>query len=132
VPTTPYSPAGGTTAHSVLTSHNTPMPTTPYSPGGGTTPQCTDTSHRAGAYRSFEFGIGSKDSGTHGGVQAQIRAANELHNNALLDIMYEGFHYQNGTRAAITALQGLRQPPGVRELWANDLALPRRNHAHNA
>jgi hypothetical protein len=29
VPTTPYSPAGGTRAHSVLTSHNTPVPTTP-------------------------------------------------------------------------------------------------------
>jgi hypothetical protein len=35
VPTTPYSPAGGTTAHSVLTSRNKPVPTTPYSPGGG-------------------------------------------------------------------------------------------------
>jgi hypothetical protein len=42
VPTTPYSPGGGgTTAHSVLTSHNTPVPTTPYSPGGGGT-----TAHR--------------------------------------------------------------------------------------
>jgi WD40 repeat protein len=37
VPTTPYSPGGGTTAHSVLTPHNKPVPTTPYSPGGGDT-----------------------------------------------------------------------------------------------
>jgi hypothetical protein len=29
VPTTPHSPGGGTSAHSVLTSHNTPVPTTP-------------------------------------------------------------------------------------------------------
>jgi hypothetical protein len=29
VPTTPYSPGGGTTAHSALTPHNTPVPTTP-------------------------------------------------------------------------------------------------------
>ena len=33
----PVSPAGGTTAHRVLTSHNKPVPTTPYSPAGGTT-----------------------------------------------------------------------------------------------
>jgi hypothetical protein len=39
--TTPYSPAGGTRAHSVLTSHNTPVPTTPYSPAGGTTVEHT-------------------------------------------------------------------------------------------
>jgi hypothetical protein len=36
VPTTPYSPGGGGTAHSVLTAHSTPVPTTPYSLGGGT------------------------------------------------------------------------------------------------
>jgi hypothetical protein len=42
---TPYSPGGGTTAHSVLTSHNTPVPTTPYSPGGGTTAHSVLTSH---------------------------------------------------------------------------------------
>jgi hypothetical protein len=33
----PYRPGGGTTAHSVLTSHNKPVPTTAYRPGGGTT-----------------------------------------------------------------------------------------------
>jgi hypothetical protein len=38
----PYSPGGGTTAHSVLTAHNNPVLTTPYSPGGGTTAQCSD------------------------------------------------------------------------------------------
>ena len=72
--------------------------------------------YTAGLYYShFEFAIGdSKDSGTHGGVQAQIRAANELHNNARLEVMYKGFHFVNGTKRATAALQGLSQPPGVR------------------
>ena len=41
----PYSPAGGTPAHSVLTPHNKPVPTTPYSPAGGTTTPSVLTSH---------------------------------------------------------------------------------------
>jgi hypothetical protein len=41
---TPYSPGGGTTAHSVLTSRK-PVPTTPYSRGGGTTAHSVLTSH---------------------------------------------------------------------------------------
>jgi hypothetical protein len=41
----PIQSRGGTTAHSVLTSHNTPVPTTPYSPGGGTTAHNVLTSH---------------------------------------------------------------------------------------
>jgi hypothetical protein len=44
VPTTPYSPGGGTTAHSVLTSHNKPVPT-PYSPAGGTRAHSVLTPH---------------------------------------------------------------------------------------
>jgi hypothetical protein len=35
---TPHSPAGGTAAHSVLTSHNKPVPTIPYSPPWGHAP----------------------------------------------------------------------------------------------
>jgi hypothetical protein len=49
----PHSPAGGTTAHRVLTSYNKPVPTTPYSPAGGTTAHSilTSSSRYRGAGR---------------------------------------------------------------------------------
>jgi hypothetical protein len=60
VDTTPYSPGGGTPAHSVLTSHNKPVPTTPYSPAGGTPAHSVLTSHgglwdAAGKFNRFSY-----------------------------------------------------------------------------
>jgi hypothetical protein len=53
--TTPYSSGGGTTPHSVLTSHYKPVPTTPYSSGGGTTEP--ESSRAWPPHRPQEYGL---------------------------------------------------------------------------
>ena len=56
--------AGGTTAHSVLTSHNKPVPTTPYSPAGGTTAHRVLTS--LNKQQVIEHALALEDAGAFG------------------------------------------------------------------
>lgn len=57
--------------------------------------------------RRFEFDIAEGSSGTHAGIQNQIRHANEMHNNNVLYQMYPNFHHAKGTKLAMSSLKEL-------------------------